>query len=91
MKLLDFLRVLARQLIDNDYNEESIKDLSLMDIDLNQIKEELNFIEGSELIDIEEIDMIRALLVYLLMRETDLHEDDIYSFIFSKGKQIVWN
>ncbi|MEJ5226718.1 hypothetical protein [Thermodesulfovibrio sp.] len=91
MKLLDFLRVLARQLIDNDYNEESIKELSLMDIDLNQIKEELNFIEGSELIDIEEIDMIRALLVYLLMRETDLHEDDIYSFIFSKGKQIVWN
>lgn len=91
MKFLDFLRVLARQLIDNDYNEESVRELSLSDIDLHQIKEELNFIEGSELIDIEEIDMIRALLVYLLMRETDLHEDDIYSFIFSKGKQIVWN
>ncbi len=91
MKLLDFLRVLARQLIDNDYNEEALKDLSLFDIDLNQVKEELNFIEGSELLDIEEIDMIRALLVFLLMRETDLHEDDIYSFIFSKGKQITWN
>lgn len=91
MKFLDFLRVLARQLIDNDYNEESVRELSLSDIDLQQIKEELNFIEGSELIDIEEIDMIRALLVYLLMRETDLHDDDIYSFIFSKGKQIVWN
>ncbi|WP_353684763.1 hypothetical protein V4D30_02935 [Thermodesulfovibrio sp. 3907-1M] len=91
MKLLDFLRVLARQLIDNDYNEDSLKDLSLMDIDLHQIKEELNFIEGSELLDREEIDMIRALLAYLLMKETDLHEDDIYSFIFSKGKQIVWN
>jgi len=91
MKLLDFLRVLARQLIDNDYNEETLKDFSLLDIDLHQIKEELNFIEGSELLDREEIDMIRALLVYLLMRETDLPEDDIYSFIFSKGKQIVWN
>ncbi|MGB9710861.1 MAG: hypothetical protein ACPLZA_05135 [Thermodesulfovibrio sp.] len=91
MKLLDFLRVLARQLIDNDYNEDTLKDLSLMDIDLHQIKEELNFIEGSELLDREEIDMIRALLAYLLMKETDLHEDDIYSFIFSKGKQIVWN
>lgn len=91
MKFIDFLRVLARQLIDNDYNEDTLKDLSLMDIDLHQIKEELNFIEGSELLDREEIDMIRALLAYLLMKETDLHEDDIYSFIFSKGKQIVWN
>lgn len=91
MKLLDFLRVLARELIDNDYNEDILHDLTLIDIDLHQVKEELNFIEGTELIEIEEIDMIRALLVYLLMKETDLHDDDIYSFIFSKGKQIVWN
>lgn len=91
MKLLDFLRVLARELINNDYNEESLKDFSLFDVDWHQIKEELNFIEGTELLATEEIDMIRALLVYLLMRETDLDEEDIYSFIFSKGKQIIWN
>jgi hypothetical protein len=91
VKLLDFLRVLARELIDNDYNEDILRDLTLIDIDLQQVKEELNFIEGTELIEIEEIDMIRALLVYLLMKETDLQDDDIYSFIFSKGKQIVWN
>lgn len=91
MKLLDFLKALAHELIDNDYNEDILRDLTLIDIDLHQVKEELNFIEGTELIEIEEIDMIRALLVYLLMKETDLHEDDIYSFIFSKGKQIVWN
>ncbi|MCS7203336.1 MAG: hypothetical protein NZ809_02655 [Thermodesulfovibrio sp.] len=91
MKFLDFLRVLARQLIDNDYNDEALKDFSLFDIDLNQVKEELNFLEGSEIIEVEEIDMIRALLVYLLMRETDLPEDDIYSFIFSKGRKIIWN
>lgn len=91
MKLFDFLRVLARQLIDNDYNDDALSDFSLFDIDWHQVKEELNFIEGTELLDTEEIDMIRALLVYLLMRETDLHEDDIYGFIFSKGKQIIWN
>lgn len=91
MKLLDFLRVLARQLIDNDYNDDALSDFSLFDIDWHQVKEELNFIEGTEVIDTEEIDMIRALLVYLLMKETDLHEEDIYSFIFSKGKQIIWN
>lgn len=91
MKLLDFLRVIARELIDNDYNDEALSDFSLFDVDWHQVKEELNFIEGTELIDSEEIDMIRALLVYLLMRETDWHEEDIYSFIFSKGKQIIWN
>uniref|UniRef100_A0A7C4EMG6 Uncharacterized protein n=1 Tax=Thermodesulfovibrio aggregans TaxID=86166 RepID=A0A7C4EMG6_9BACT len=91
MKLFDFLRALARQLIDNDYNDEILKDFSLFDIDLHQVKEELNFIEVNELLEVEEIDMVKALLVYLLMKETDLSEDDIYSFIFSKGKQIVWN
>ena len=91
MKLFDFLRALARQLIDNDYNDEILKDFSVFDIDLHQVKEELNFIEGNELLEVEEIDMVKALLVYLLMKETDLSEDDIYSFIFSKGKQIVWN
>lgn len=91
MKLLDFLRVLARELIDNDYNDEILKNFSLLDIDLHQIREELNFIEKSELLDCEEIDMIKALLVYLLMRETELHEDEIYSFVFTKGKQILWN
>lgn len=91
MKLLDFLRVIARELINNDYNDEALNDFSLIDIDWHQIKEELNFVEGTELLEMEEIDMIRALLVYLLMKETDLHEEDIYSFIFSKGKQIVWN
>lgn len=91
MKLLDFLRILAKQLIDNDYSDETLKDFSLFDIDLNQVKEELNFLEGSEILEIEEIDMIRALLVYLLMRETDLPEDDIYSFIFSRGRRITWN
>lgn len=91
MSILDLLRVLARELIDNNYSDETLKDFSLFDIDLHQVKEELNFIENSKLLDPEEIDMIRAFLVYLLMRETELHDDDIYSFIFSKGKQIVWS
>ncbi|MEN2994638.1 MAG: hypothetical protein ABDH19_04755 [Thermodesulfovibrio sp.] len=91
MNFLDFLRVLARQLIDSNYSDEILEDFSILDFDLNQIKEELNFIEGNQILDLEEIDMIRALLVYLLMRQTELHEDDIYSFIFSKGKQIIWN
>ncbi|MCS7163891.1 MAG: hypothetical protein NZ845_02700 [Thermodesulfovibrio sp.] len=91
MNFLDFLRVLARQLIDSNYNDEILENFSILDFDLNQIKEELNFIEGNQILDLEEIDMIRALLVYLLMKETELHEDDIYSFIFSKGKQIIWN
>lgn len=91
MKLLDFLRVLARQLIDNDYSDETLNNFSLLDIDLNEVKEELNFIEGSDLLEREEVDMIRALLVYLLMKETDIYDDDIYSFVFSRGKEIVWN
>ncbi len=41
--------------------------------------------------DDEELDAVRALLVSLLIKETPLDRDDIYSYIFGEGKRIIWN
>ena len=39
----------------------------------------------------EEIDEVKALLVYILMKESLLDSEDIYSSIFGGGKRITWH
>ncbi len=42
-------------------------------------------------LDDEELDAVRTLLVSLLMNNTPLDRDEIYSYIFGEGKRIFWN
>lgn len=42
-------------------------------------------------LDDEELDAIKMLLVSLLMKNTPLDRDEIYAYIFGKGKKIIWN
>lgn len=42
-------------------------------------------------LDDEELDAIKTLLVYMLMKNTPLDRDEIYSYIFGEGKKIIWN
>lgn len=39
----------------------------------------------------EEMDKIRAVLAYILIRNTDLHIENIYSLVFRSGSKITWN
>jgi hypothetical protein len=62
-----------------------------MDIDFVTVKEELYAMELSKRLDEAEVDTIRALLAYLLMRDSELEVDDVYAFVFGRGRQITWN
>ncbi len=42
-------------------------------------------------LDDDELDAIRAMLVYILMKNTPLDREDIYTYIFGEGKRILWN
>ncbi|GAB4423998.1 MAG: hypothetical protein OHK0032_18770 [Thermodesulfovibrionales bacterium] len=42
-------------------------------------------------LDDDELDAIRAMLVYMLMKNTPLDREDIYTYIFGGGKRILWN
>lgn len=42
-------------------------------------------------LDEEELDAVKALLVSLLMNNTPLDRDEIYSYIFGEGKRIIWH
>ena len=42
-------------------------------------------------LDEEELDAIRSLLTYILMKNTHLEKDEIYTYIFGEGKRILWH
>ncbi len=64
-----------------DYEEE----------DLTEIWEELEELEESEQVDEIELDILKALLVYILIRDSSYEKEDIFSFVFGKGRRILWN
>jgi hypothetical protein len=91
-RLMGLLRVLAKEIIEQGYNsDDSLMKINSIDIDFITVKEELRDLELSRHMDESEIDTIKALLVYILMRDSDLDVEDIYSFIFGRGRQITWN
>jgi hypothetical protein len=84
--------VLAKEIIDKGYDaDETIKKISVFDIDFPTVKEELLNLEIAKFIDDAEVDTIRALLSYILMKETELDTEEIYAFVFGKGRNITWN
>lgn len=91
-KLIDILRVFARELLEHGYDiDYALQEMSILDMDFTALTDELVELELNNAIDEIELDTIRIILAYILINDTDLDIDMIYSFIFGKGKQIVWN
>lgn len=44
-----------------------------------------------EYLDEEEMDSVRAVFAYILMANTDLDRDIIYSLVFKEGENIIWH
>lgn len=91
-RFIEILRILAKELIERGYDaDDALKNISAFDIDFLLLKEELLTLELSQYTDETELDTIKALLSYVLMKETDLEIEDIYAFTFGRGRQIIWN
>ena len=39
----------------------------------------------------EELDRLHEVLVYILIENTDLRLDEVYSMVFTKGGRITWH
>jgi hypothetical protein len=91
-KIFEILRILAKELVEKGYDaDDAIKNINLYDIDFLTLKEDLVALELSQYADEAELDAIKALLSYILMKETELDTEDIYAFTFGKGRLIIWN
>lgn len=46
---------------------------------------------GIEHLQGEELDRLREVLVYILMKDTDIDVDEVYSLVFQNGASIIWH
>ncbi len=73
------------------YSEEVVEGAAAEEPDLFDIGDELAALESSERLEEEELDILRSLVAYILMRDNTFDREDVYSLVFAGGKRILWN
>jgi hypothetical protein len=91
-KLIKMLKMITRDLKEAEfYSEEILDTINYDEPDLVDISEELAVLESSESLDEDELDILKSLLVYILLKKSSFEKEEIYSLVFGGGKRVVWN
>ncbi len=72
------------------YSEEILDTINYDDPDLIDISDELATLESSGSLDEDELDILKSLLVYILLKKSSFEKEEIYSLVFGGGKRVVW-
>ncbi len=70
--------------------EDIVEAIDYDDADLEDIAAELRDVEDAKRITEHELDILKAVLVYILMKEGVYDKEDVFSLIFGNGRRIVW-
>ncbi|MEJ2695352.1 MAG: hypothetical protein P8013_01765 [Candidatus Sulfobium sp.] len=91
-KLLQILKMLTKDVKDVEfYSEEMLNTFSYDEQELLDLGEELAEIEAGKGVDEDELDILKSLLVYILLKKSSFEKEDIYSLVFGGGRRIIWN
>ncbi|MBF0344077.1 MAG: hypothetical protein HQL06_07585 [Nitrospirae bacterium] len=91
-KFMTILKIIASEIVANDldFDELNIK-MNIKDYDLSGLNEDLRDLESLDILSEEDIDTLKAFLSYVVVKDTYMDSDDIYTIIFGKGKRILWH
>jgi hypothetical protein len=90
-KLIRMLKMLTKDLKEAEfYSEEILDSINYEEPDLIDVSEELAALESSESLDEDELDILKSLLVYILLKKSSFEKEEIYSLVFGGGKRVVW-
>ncbi|MBA4373260.1 MAG: hypothetical protein C0402_10435 [Thermodesulfovibrio sp.] len=91
-KLIKMLTMMTRDSKDAEFFSDDIfETIGYEEPDIYDISDELTVLENSGNMDEIELDVLKSLLVYILMRKSDMEKEDIYSFVFGSGRRIIWS
>ncbi|KJR43246.1 hypothetical protein MCHI_000861 [Candidatus Magnetoovum chiemensis] len=90
-----FMKILKFIANENTYDYNNIKEvLSSVNIDeyeLAEISSELIYLELTDILTEDELDSLKFLLTYIIVRDSKTEWEDAYSLIFANGKRITWH
>ena len=91
-KLLKILKMISRDLKDKEFvPEEMLESLDYDETDIMNIGEELENLEFYDYLEDDELDILKGLIAYILMKDSSREKEEIFSLIFAGGRRIVWN
>ena len=91
-KLLKILKMISRDLKDKEFvSDEMPETLDYDESDIFDIGEELENLEFYDYLEDDELDILKGLIAYILMKDSSREKEEIFSLIFAGGRRIVWN
>jgi hypothetical protein len=91
-KLIKMLKMITKDLKEADfYSEEILDTVTYEDPDIIDINDELAALESSGSLDEDELDILKSLLVYILLKKSSFEKEEIYALVFGGGKRVVWH
>ncbi|MBF0607767.1 MAG: hypothetical protein SFH39_02305 [Candidatus Magnetobacterium sp. LHC-1] len=91
-KFMTILRIIAKEIVGSDVNFDDVNiRMNIREYDLSSLSEDLRDLESMDILSEEDIDTLKAFLSYVVVKDTYLDSDDIYTVIFGKGKRITWH
>jgi hypothetical protein len=84
--------MISRDLKDKEVgSDEMAEALDYDETDIMDIGEELETLEFYDYLEDDELDILKGLIAYLLMKDSAYDKEEIFSLIFAGGRRIVWN
>ena len=84
--------MISRDLKDNEFvSDEMLETLDYDESDIIDIGEELENLEFYDYLEDDELDILKGLIAYILMKDSSYEKEEILSLIFAGGRRIVWN
>ncbi len=84
--------MISRDLRDKEFvSGEMLEALDYDESDIIDISEELENLEFYDYLAEDELDILKGLIAYILMKDSSYEKEEILSLIFAGGRRIVWN
>jgi hypothetical protein len=84
--------MISRDLRDKEFvSGEILEALDYDESDIIDISEELENLEFYDYLEDDELDILKGLIAYILMKDSSYEKEEILSLIFAGGRRIVWN
>ena len=91
-KLLKILKMISKDLKDREFVAgEILESLDYDETDILDIGEELDNLELYDYLEDDELDILKGLIAYILMKDSSREKEEIFSLIFAGGRRIIWH
>ncbi len=91
-KFMEILKVISDDKLDKEERfDDIIRKLEMSDVNLLRVNDELRVIEKARLMGEEDLDTIRSVLVYLLMKKSALDTEEVYALVYGDGNRVTWH